>query len=739
MANELRFQVIGEAFKKKPLDVKAPSDRPCEYFGKKVFNREKMYKYLPKDVYEKMKDVMDNGAGLDRKVADAVAAGIMQWAKENGVTHYTHWFQPLTEGTAEKHDSFIEHDFKGGMIEEFSGKLLVQQEPDASSFPSGGIRSTFEARGYSAWDPTSPVFIIDDTLIIPTVFISYSGESLDYKAPLLRALKAVNIAATEVCHYFDPAVKKVTSNLGWEQEYFLVDEGLYAARPDLLLTGRTLMGHDSAKNQQMDDHYFGSIPERVAAFMRDLEIQALELGIPCKTRHNEVAPNQFELAPIFEETNLAVDHNMLLMSLMKKVARKHGFRALLHEKPFAGINGSGKHNNWSLSTDNGVLLHAPGKTAEQNLRFAVFIVETLMGVYKHNGLLKASIMSATNAHRLGANEAPPAIVSSFLGKQVSELLNHIEKADVDDILAMAGKQGLKMDIPEIPELFIDNTDRNRTSPFAFTGNRFEFRAVGSEANCASAMITLNSAVAEALVSFKKRVDAKIPEFENKLAGTDHSATFHAIIDVLRDDIKTCKPIRFDGNGYSDQWKEEAAKRGLDTETSCPVIFERYLDPQSIAMFENLGVMTKKELEARNEVKWETYTKKIQIEARVLGDLSMNHIIPVATSYQSTLLKNVERMRNVLPTQEADELNARNLKLIKDIARRTASIESQVEELVAARKVANKIEDEHAKAIAYHDTIAPMFDTIRRQIDKLELVVDDALWPLPKYRELLFIR
>ena len=739
MANELRFQVIGEAFKKKPLDVKAPSDRPCEYFGKKVFNREKMYKYLPKDVYEKMKDVMDNGAGLDRKVADAVAAGIMQWAKENGVTHYTHWFQPLTEGTAEKHDSFIEHDFKGGMIEEFSGKLLVQQEPDASSFPSGGIRSTFEARGYSAWDPTSPVFIIDDTLIIPTVFISYSGESLDYKAPLLRALKAVNIAATEVCHYFDPAVKKVTSNLGWEQEYFLVDEGLYAARPDLLLTGRTLMGHDSAKNQQMDDHYFGSIPERVAAFMRDLEIQALELGIPCKTRHNEVAPNQFELAPIFEETNLAVDHNMLLMSLMKKVARKHGFRALLHEKPFAGINGSGKHNNWSLSTDNGVLLHAPGKTAEQNLRFAVFIVETLMGVYKHNGLLKASIMSATNAHRLGANEAPPAIVSSFLGKQVSELLNHIEKADVDDILAMAGKQGLKMDIPEIPELFIDNTDRNRTSPFAFTGNRFEFRAVGSEANCASAMITLNSAVAKALVSFKKRVDAKIPEFEKKLAGTDHSATFHAIIDVLRDDIKTCKPIRFDGNGYSDQWKEEAAKRGLDTETSCPVIFERYLDPQSIAMFESLGVMTKKELEARNEVKWETYTKKIQIEARVLGDLSMNHIIPVATSYQSTLLKNVERMRNVLPTQEADELNARNLKLIKDIARRTASIKSQVEELVAARKVANKIEDEHAKAIAYHDTIAPMFDTIRRQIDKLELVVDDALWPLPKYRELLFIR
>ncbi len=735
----LRFQVVGEAFKKKPLDVKIPSERPAQYFGKKVFNREKMYKYLPKNVYEKMIDVMDNGAHLDRQVADAVAAGMKQWATENGVTHYTHWFQPLTEGTAEKHDSFIEHDGKGGMVEEFTGKLLVQQEPDASSFPSGGIRSTFEARGYSAWDPTSPVFIIDDTLCIPTVFISYSGEALDYKAPLKRALHAVNVAATEVCHYFDPAVKKVTSNLGWEQEYFLVDEGLYAARPDLLLTGRTLMGHDSAKNQQMDDHYFGSIPERVAAFMRELEIEALELGIPCKTRHNEVAPNQFELAPIFEETNLAVDHNMLLMSVMKRVARKHGFRVLLHEKPFAGINGSGKHNNWSLSTDNGILLHAPGKTAEANLRFATFIVETLMGVYKHNGLLKASIMSATNAHRLGANEAPPAIVSSFLGKQVSELLDHIEKADKEDILAMAGKQGLKMDIPEIPELLIDNTDRNRTSPFAFTGNRFEFRAVGSEANCASAMIALNSAVAEALVNFKKRVDAKIPEYEKKLAGTDHSATFHAIIDVLREDIKTCKPIRFDGNGYSDEWVIEATKRGLDVEKSCPKIFERYLDPESIEMFESLGVMTKKELEARNEVKWETYTKKIQIEARVLGDLSMNHIIPVATHYQSKLLKNVDSVSNAFAVDKAEKLNARNLKIIEEIAERTSAIEKGVEDLVNARKLANKIEDEHQKAIAYHDKVEPKFDDIRYEIDKLELIVDDSLWPLPKYRELLFIR
>ena len=735
----LRFQVVGEAFKKKPLDVEAPVERPAKYFGKKVFNREKMYTYLSKDVYAKMIDVMDNGARLERDVADAVAEGMKQWATENGVTHYTHWFQPLTEGTAEKHDSFIEHDGKGGMVEEFTGKLLVQQEPDASSFPSGGIRSTFEARGYSAWDPTSPVFIIDDTLCIPTVFISYTGESLDYKAPLLRALHAVNVAATDVCHYFDPTVKKVTSNLGWEQEYFLVDEGLYSARPDLLLTGRTLMGHDSAKNQQMDDHYFGSIPERVAAFMRELEIEALELGIPCKTRHNEVAPNQFELAPIFEETNLAVDHNMLLMSVMKRVARKHGFRVLLHEKPFAGINGSGKHNNWSLSTDNGVLLHAPGKTPEQNLRFATFIVETLMGVYRHNGLLKASIMSATNAHRLGANEAPPAIISSFLGRQVSELLDHIEKADRDNLLAMNGKQGLKMDIPEIPELLIDNTDRNRTSPFAFTGNRFEFRAVGSEANCASAMIALNSAVAEALVSFKQRVDARIAETEEKFVGTGHSATFHAIIDILREDIKTCKPIRFDGNGYSDEWKAEAARRGLDVETSCPVIFDRYLDAESVQMFESLGVMTRKELEARNEVKWETYTKKIQIEARVLGDLSMNHIIPVATNYQSRLLANIESMHKVFPAMKADALSARNLKLVEEIAERTSRIETQVEELVAARKVANRIADEREKAIAYHDTVAPFFDSIRRQIDKLELIVDDAFWPLPKYRELLFIR
>ena len=729
MAN-LRFEVVAEAFKKKPQETVTPAERPSEYFGKYVFNRAKMYKYLPCDVYEQLIDVMDNGTRLDRSIADAVAKGMKQWAVENGVTHYTHWFQPLTEGTAEKHDAFIEHDGKGGMIEEFSGKLLMQQEPDASSFPSGGIRNTFEARGYSAWDPTSPVFIIDDTLCIPTIFISYTGEALDYKAPLLRALHAVGTAAQAVCQYFYPDVRKVSCNLGWEQEYFLVDEGLYSARPDLLLTGRTLMGHDSAKNQQMDDHYFGTIPERVQAFMKDLEVQALELGIPCKTRHNEVAPNQFELAPIYEECNLAVDHNMLLMSLMKKVARRHSFRVLLHEKPYAGINGSGKHNNWSLTTDTGILLHAPGKTPEDNLRFLVFIVETLMAVYRHNGLLKASIMSATNAHRLGANEAPPAIISSFLGHQLSQLLEHIENADKETLLNVAGKQGLKLDIPEIPELLIDNTDRNRTSPFAFTGNRFEFRAVGSEANCASAMIVLNSAVAEALNSFKQRVDALIAGGEDKMS---------AIIDVVRDDVKTCKPIIFEGNGYCDEWKREAESRGLDCETSCPVVFDRYLDEESIGMFEKLNVMNRKELMARNGVKWETYTKRIQIEARVMGDLTMNHIIPVCTHYQSQLAKNVQNMYDIFPANKADELTSRNKKIIEEIAQRTQIIETGVEELVEARKVANRIESCREKAIAYHDTVAPKLEFIRRHIDKLELIVSDELWTLPKYRELLFIK
>ena len=728
MTNE-RFDAVVTASHKKPVEVIAPVERPSEYFGKKVFNRAKMYKYLPADVYQKLIDVIDNGATLDRSIADAVAKGMKQWADENGVTHYTHWFQPLTEGTAEKHDSFIEHDGKGGMIEEFSGKLLVQQEPDASSFPSGGIRSTFEARGYSAWDPTSPVFIIDDTLCIPTIFISYTGEALDYKAPLLRALHAVNVAATNVCHYFYPDVKKVISNLGWEQEYFLVDEDLYAARPDLILTGRTLMGHESAKNQQMDDHYFGTIPERVQAFMKDLEIQALELGIPVKTRHNEVAPNQFECAPIVEETNLAVDHNMLLMSLMKRVAHKHGFEVLLHEKPFDGINGSGKHNNWSLSTDTGILLHGPGKTREDNLRFVVFTVETLMAVYKHNGLLKASIMDAGNAHRLGANEAPPAIISSFLGKSVSGVLEHIMNSDKDALL-IKGKEGVQIDIPEIPDIMRDNTDRNRTSPFAFTGNRFEFRAVGSSANCASAQIVLNTAVAEALTSFKERVDALIAKGEDK---------FTAILSVVKDDIKTCAPIHFDGNGYSDEWVEEAGKRGLDTEKSAPVIFDRYLDPETIKMFESMSVMKENELKARNEVKWETFTKKLQIEARVLGDLSLNHIIPVATHYQAMLSKDVQNLMVIYGAEKGKQLSDRIMNIIEQISERTAIIEKDVEDMVNARKVANKIADEREKAVAYHDTVETWFQPIRYQIDKLELVVADELWTLPKYRELLFIR
>lgn len=729
MSSKLRFKVVGESFTKKPVEVPTPAERPSEFFAKYVFTRQKMYRYLPKSVYDKICDVIDNGAPLDRKVADEVAAGMKKWAMELGATHITHWFQPLTDTTAEKHDSFVEYDGKGGMIEEFSGKSLVQQEPDASSFPSGGIRSTFEARGYSAWDPTSPVFVLGDTLMIPTVFISYTGEALDYKTPLLKSLHAVDVAATAVCQYFDPNVKKVVSNLGWEQEYFLVDEGLYGARPDLLLTGRTLMGHSSAKDQQMDDHYFGSIPERVAAFMKDLEIQALELGIPCKTRHNEVAPNQFELAPIFEETNLAIDHNMLIMGLMKKIARKHGFRCLLHEKPFAGINGSGKHNNWSLSTDTGVLLHAPAKTPEDNLRFITFIVETLKGVYRHNGLLKASIMSATNAHRLGAHEAPPAIISSFLGKQLTEMLDHLETTDTDELIDLAGKHGMKLDIPSIPEIMIDNTDRNRTSPFAFTGNRFEFRAVGSEANCASAMITLNAAVAEALVDFKQRVDALI-------AKGDTITT--AILKVVREDIKACKAIRFDGNGYSDEWVTMAAQRGLDVEKSCPIIFDRYLDDSSIQMFESLNIMTRKELEARNEIKWETYTKKIQIEARIFGDMAINHIIPIATRYQSSLIDNVHKVKDIFG-DEAAILSEENMKLIKEISERAKKITSKVNEMIQARKVANRIEGERSKAIAYHDTVAPYLEEIRYEIDNLEQIIDDEIWPLPKYREILFIR
>ncbi len=729
VSSKLRFKVVDEAFKRGPVDVVVPDVRPSEYFGRLVFSKQQMFKYLPGDVYEQMCRVMDEGAPLNLKVADVVAEGMKRWAMELGVTHYTHWFQPLTEGTAEKHDGFVVHDGKGGMLEEFDGKLLIQQEPDASSFPSGGLRSTFEARGYSAWDPTSPVFVVGDTLMIPTIFIAFTGEALDYKAPLKRSLHAVDKAATAVCQLFYPEVRKVVSNLGWEQEYFLVDELLYAARPDLLMTGRTLMGHDAAKNQQMDDHYLGSIPERVENFMRDIEIQALQLGIPCKTRHNEVAPNQFELAPIFEETNLAVDHNMLMMSIMKRVARKHGFRCLLNEKPFKGVNGSGKHCNWSLQTDTGVLLHAPGKSPLDNLRFVTFIVETLKAVWQHNGLLKASIMTASNAHRLGANEAPPAIISSFLGKTVCDLLLHVEQSADDEVFTVKGKTAMNLDIPSIPEILIDNTDRNRTSPFAFTGNRFEFRAVGSEANCASAMLTLNTAVAEALCDFHQRV---VKQMETGCA------QFTAILKVVREDIGLIKPILFEGNGYSEAWKQEAELRGLDCETSCPVVYDRYLDEAAVRMFEGQKVMTRFELEARNEIKWETYTKKIQIEARVFGDLCMNHIIPVVTKYQSVLLDNVQKLKEIFPPEKVERMVQNNVRLIEQLAADESFIMENVMKLVDARRVANHIEDQREKAIAYHDTVAPLMEQIRIRVDKLEQVVDDELWPLPKYRELLFI-
>ncbi|MBO7367338.1 MAG: glutamine synthetase III [Paludibacteraceae bacterium] len=728
----LRFQVVSEAFKKKALAVTAPGACTSEYFGKYVFGKEQMSKYLSKETLKVIQDVIDGGKALDREIANHVAAGMKMWAMEMGATHYTHWFQPLTEGTAEKHDSFIEYAGAPGegIIEEFSGKLLAQQEPDASSFPSGGIRSTFEARGYSAWDPSSPAFIVDDTLCIPTVFVSYTGEALDYKTPLLKALNAVDKAATDVCHYFDPSVKKVYSYLGWEQEYFLVDEGLYAARPDLLLTGRTLLGHESAKNQQLEDHYFGAIPARVQAFMKELEFEAYKYGIPCKTRHNEVAPNQFELAPIFGETNLANDQNLLIMSIMHRVARKHGFRVLLHEKPFAGVNGSGKHNNWSLGTDTGVGLLTPGKTPEDNLQFVTFLVNILMAVYKHNGLLKASIMTAQNAHRLGANEAPPAIISAFLGTQISAVLDKLEASSSEEAIMLDSKKRMRLGVARIPEVLVDNTDRNRTSPFAFTGNRFEFRAVGSSANCSSAMIALNSAVAAQLTEFKATVDAKIAAGETKEK---------AIFEVIKSYIRESKPIRFDGNGYSDEWKAEAAKRGLDCETSAPLIFDAYTSKSSIDMFSSLGVFTEKELEARNEVKWETYTKKIQIEARVLGDLALNHIIPVATRYQSLLLDNVYKVTKIYDKEKAAKLSAQDSAIIEKLADLIDKIEVNVQKMVEARKVANRITSEREKAIAYHDTVLPYFDVIRYNADKLEMIVDDEMWTLPKYRELLFIR
>lgn len=719
-----------KSFEKKAQTIEIPKAKPSEYYGELIFDKHKMSKYLDTETLKALLNCIEGGHHLDRETADAVAKGMKEWALEHGVTHVTHWFQPLTEGTAEKHDSLIEYDGNGGVIETFDGRSLAQQEPDASSFPSGGIRATFEARGYTAWDPTSPVFIQEDTLCIPTVFISYTGEALDYKTPLKRSLKAVCDAALPICRLFDADVNKVYCYLGWEQEFFLVDESLYSARPDLTITGRTLMGHNSSKNQQLDDHYFGAIPQRVQAFMRDLEFEGYKYNIPLKTRHNEVAPNQFELAPIFNETNYANDQNLLIMTIMEKIARKHGFRVLLHEKPFAGINGSGKHNNWSLGTNTGVGLFTPGKTSEENLQFVTFVVNALMAVYKNNALLKASVMTAQNAHRLGANEAPPAIISVFLGSQISAVLDKLENATSEEAIIMDSKKKMKLAVATIPELLIDNTDRNRTSPFAFTGNRFEFRAVGSSANCACAMIALNSAMAAQLKEFKATVDAKIA------AGASKSK---ALFEVIKQYIKESKAIRFDGNGYSDEWKAEAAKRGLNCETSVPVIYDAYTTPESVKMFESLGVFSERELQARNEIKWETYTKKIQIEARVLGDMAINNIIPVATRYQSLLLDNVYKMTQVYGKDEALKLAGTDSDLIREISERIAKIKTLTADLVEARKVANKIEAEREKAVAYHDTVVPFFEKIRYEIDKLEMIVDDEMWTLPKYRELLFIR
>ena len=726
--SKLRFDVVQDAFKKKAAAVETPEGKMSDYFGELVFNRDKMRKYLDAKTFNALVNCIDNGAHLDAATADGVAAGMKTWALEHGVTHITHWFQPLTDGTAEKHDSFMEYDGKGGMIETFDGKALVQQEPDASSFPSGGIRATFEARGYTAWDPTSPVFIQDDTLCIPTVFISYTGEALDYKTPLKKALKAVNDAALPICRMFDPKVNKVMSYLGWEQEYFLVDEDLYAARPDLMLTGRTLMGHASSKNQQLDDHYFGAIPSRVAAFMRDIEIAGYKLGIPLKTRHNEVAPNQFELAPIYGETNLSNDQNQQMMNVMNSIARKHGFVVLFHEKPFDGINGSGKHNNWSLGTDTGTLLLAPGKDAMGNLQFVTFFVNVLAAVQKHNDLLKASIATATNAHRLGANEAPPAIVSAFLGRTMTAVLKKLLEVPSDTPIEIAGKKGKSLGLVEIPEIFVDNTDRNRTSPFAFTGNRFEFRAVGSSANCAGAMTTLNAAVAEQLIAFKKDVDKAMK------AGKPMNI---AIMDTLKPIIKSIiDVVCFDGNGYTDEWKKEAKKRGLDVETNVPKMFKSFTTKKAIDLFTKLGVYSEKELEARNEVKWETYTKKVQIEGRVIGRMAINHIIPAALAYQTKLLKNIDLMKDVFGDQYSGMAGV-SMGLVTNISELVTDLRQQVDAMVEARKKANAIDDEYKKALAYHEIAESLFP-LRKTIDKLEEIVDNDMWPLPKYRELLFI-
>lgn len=727
--SNIRFEALKSAWSHEPVEVKAPTNRASVIFAQNVFTREKMKEYIASNVLEQLFDIMDNEKTLSRDIANSVAIGMKKWAMEQGATHYTHWFQPLTGGTAEKHDAFFSFSADGAPMEEFSGSVLYQQEPDASSFPSGGIRNTFEARGYSAWDPSSPAFVIGDRLCIPTIFVAYTGEALDYKTPLLRSISAVSKAAVAVANYFDRNVKRVYSYLGWEQEFFLVDEALFAARPDLVMTGRTLMGHSASKNQQLDDHYFGIIPERVLRFMTELEIESLKLGIPVKTRHNEVAPNQFELAPIYEEANLSSDHNQLVMSLMEQVARRHHFRVLLHEKPFGGVNGSGKHCNWSLGTNTGVNLLSPGKNPYQNLQFVTFLVNVLMAVQRHNGLLKASIVSATNAHRLGANEAPPAIISVFLGTQITEALNQIEHADVDKGIIINAKKEMKLGVGNIPEILLDNTDRNRTSPFAFTGNRFEFRAVGSSANCGAAMLALNAAVAEQLTLFREEVDALIEGGEAKE---------RALFTVIKRYLNECHAIRFDGNGYSEEWKQEALRRGLDCETNAPLVIDNYLSDSSVTMFKTTGVLSRAELMSRCEVKWENYTLKIQIESRVLGDLVINHILPAAKRYQTMLLQNVLSVKQIFPEDEVGKLNEQDYIIIRRIEKHVAAIIEEVEQMKNARKQANHIDSQRERAIAYHDNVVPLMEQIRDHVDHLELVVDDELWTLPKYREMLFI-
>ncbi len=726
----LRFRVLQDVLSRTPRVVDPPAPKTSAYFGMNVFDRNKMQQYLTQETYNALVEAIDGGNRIDRRIAEHVASGMKSWAMELGATHYTHWFHPLTEGTAEKHDAFIDPTSAGQVMETLSGKLLVQQEPDASSFPSGGIRNTFEARGYSAWDPSSPAFVLDKTLCIPTIFISYTGESLDYKAPLLRAIAAADKAAVDVCRLFDKDVNKVISYLGWEQEYFLVDYSLHSIRTDLVMTGRTLVGQESAKNQQLEDHYFGAIPTRVTAYMRELEYEAYKLGIPLKTRHNEVAPNQFELAPVYEEMNLAIDHNLVLMSLMKKVARRHHFKVLLHEKPFYGVNGSGKHCNWSLGTDTGVNLMSPGKNPKSNLQFLTFLVNALMAVHKNNGLLKASIASAGNAHRLGANEAPPAIISVFLGTHLKQVLDYLEENVPDSRMTPNEKTAIKLDIGRIPEILLDNTDRNRTSPFAFTGNRFEFRAVGSSANCASAMIALSAAMADQLTTFSADVQQLI---DSGLKKDD------AIFQVLRNYITLSKPIRFDGNGYSDEWKAEAARRGLDCEARVPYMYDAYLTSESIAMFSRTGIFTEKELHARNEVKWEIYTKKIQIEARVLGDMVLNQILPATIRFQNTLIENVKGLQSILEGDELNEAISENMYLIREISKHMVALRTQIRIMVDARKSANKTEDGREKAVIYEKMVYPMFDDIRRHVNKLERLVDNQVWPLAKYSELFFSR